>query len=69
MCLQTGRIDPDRLVRGVFGSQPDHDAGEDAVVAPGLPAVIEGLGRTIQNAPVVDAGLVTFPPGTSLSLM
>ena len=73
MCLQTGRIDPDRLVRGVFGSQTDHDPGEDAVVAPALPA---GLGRTVlpgrvappqaiaideyyadQNAPVVDAGL------------
>ena len=47
MRLQIGRIDHDRLVRGVFGSQADHHPGEYAVVAPALPAVIKGLGRTV----------------------
>lgn len=47
MCLKIGRIDHDRLVRGVFGSQADHDPGKYAVVAPALPAVIGGLGRTL----------------------
>jgi len=45
--LEIGRVDHDRLVLGPFGGQPHHDPGEDPVVAPALPAVIQGLGRAV----------------------
>src|SRR5690606_21664807 len=47
VCLEVGCVDHDRLVLGPLGSKADHDPGKDAVVAPALPAVVEGLGRTV----------------------
>jgi hypothetical protein len=44
VCLEVGCIDHDGLVFGAFGGQAHHDPGEDPVVAPALPAVVEGLG-------------------------
>ena len=41
MRLQVGRVDHDRLVLGPLGGQARHDPGEDAIVAPTLPAVVE----------------------------
>ncbi len=39
MRLQIARIDHARLVRGVFGSQADHNPGEDAVIVAALGAM------------------------------
>ena len=47
MRLQTGRIDHDRLRISTLGGKADHDAGEDTVIAPALPAIAEGLRRSI----------------------
>ena len=47
MALPRLDIDHDRIVFGTFGGQAHHDPGEDAVVAPALPAVVEGLGRAV----------------------
>lgn len=47
MRLQIRRVDHDCLVLGALGGQADHDPGEDPVVTPALPAVVEGLGRAM----------------------
>ena len=47
MCLQIRRIDHDRPFLAVLGGQADQDPGEDAPIAPPLPAIVQGLGRTI----------------------
>lgn len=47
MCLEIGRIDHDRLVLGALGGKADHDPGKNPVVAPALPAVVEGFGRAV----------------------
>ena len=47
MCLEICRVDHDRLVLGTLGGQAEHDPGKDAVFAPPLPTVVEGLGRTV----------------------
>lgn len=43
MRFQVGRVDHDRLVLGPLGCQAHHDPGEDTIVAPVLPAVVQGL--------------------------
>lgn len=40
-------IDHDRLVFGAPSGQAHHDPGEDPVVAPALPPVVEGLRRAV----------------------
>ena len=47
MCFEVGGIDHDRLALGTLGSQTHHDPGEDPIVAPPLPTVVEGLGWAI----------------------
>ena len=47
MCFEVGRVNRDRLIVAGFGSQRHHDPREHPHVAPSLPAVIEGLMRTI----------------------
>lgn len=47
MCFQIGCIDHDDLLLAALGGQPLHHPGEDAHVAPPLPAIVEGLGRAI----------------------
>ena len=47
MRLQIGGIDHDRLRIGAFGGQADHDPGEDTVVTPAPPAIVERLCRSI----------------------
>lgn len=47
MRFEICRIDHDRRVLGPFGGQAHHDPGEDSVVAPALPAVIQSLGRAV----------------------
>lgn len=47
MCFQIGRVDHDRLVFGALGGQAHHDPGEDPVLAPALPAVVERLGGSV----------------------
>jgi hypothetical protein len=45
--LQGSRVDHHRLRNSGLGSQTIHHSGEDAFVAPPLPAVVEGLRRAI----------------------
>jgi hypothetical protein len=45
--LQGSRVDHHRLRHSGLGSQTIHHSGEDAFVAPPLPAVVEGLRRAI----------------------
>lgn len=47
MRFQIGRVDHDGLVFGAFSRQARHNPGEDAVVTPAFPAVVECFGRTI----------------------
>lgn len=47
MRLQIGRIYHDHRRICVFGGQADHDPGEDTVIASTLPAIVEGLVRSI----------------------
>ncbi|MPL96458.1 hypothetical protein SDC9_42639 [bioreactor metagenome] len=59
MCLEISRIDHDRLVFGALSGKAHHDPGEDPVFVaslepvafshspPALPAVVEGLRRTV----------------------
>ena len=47
MRFQVGRVDHDDLLFAAFGGQPLHHPGEDAHVAPPLPAIVEGLGRAM----------------------
>ena len=47
MRLEICCVDHDGLVLGALGGQADHDPGENAIFAPALPAVVEGLGRAI----------------------
>jgi hypothetical protein len=47
MRLEIGRVDHHRLRNGSFGSQTIHHPGEDSLVAPPLPPVVEGLRRAI----------------------
>jgi hypothetical protein len=39
-------VDEDRLWQGESGHQPNHHPGEDLLVAPSLPSILEGVGRT-----------------------
>ena len=43
MRLQIGCIDHDCLRIGALSGQADHDPGEDPVIAPPLPAIVDGL--------------------------
>jgi hypothetical protein len=47
VCLEVGCVDHDGLVFGVLGGQAHHDPGEDPVIAPALPPVVEGLRRAV----------------------
>ena len=47
MGLQVGGVDHHRLIFAMFGSQTSHHPGEDTLVAPPLPTVVEGLVWTI----------------------
>lgn len=47
MRFQIGRVDHDGLVFGAFSGQARHNPGEDALVTPAFPAVVECFGRTI----------------------
>jgi len=47
VCLQVGRVDHHGLLLAVLRSQANHDTSEYALVAPSLPAVIQGLVRTV----------------------
>ena len=47
MCFQIGRVDHDRLVFGALGGQAHHNPGEDPVLAPAFPAVVERLGGPV----------------------
>ena len=47
VCLAIGHVDHGRLVFGAFGSEADHNPGEDAIVAPALPTVVEGSGPAV----------------------
>ena len=47
MRLEVGRVNHDGLVLGALSGQADHDPGEDPVVTPTLPTVVEGLGRSV----------------------
>ncbi len=47
MCLKIGRIVHDGPVLGTFGGQAHHNPGEDTVVAPALPPVVEDLSGAI----------------------
>jgi hypothetical protein len=55
VCLEIGRIDHDRLVFGALSGKAQHDPGEDPVVAPALPAVVEGLRLTVSLRRVTPA--------------
>ena len=47
MGFEVGRVDHDRLSPRAFGGQTLHHPGKDALITPPLPAVVEGLRRTI----------------------
>lgn len=47
MRLEVGRVDHDRLPVRSLRSQPNHDPGKHAHVAPPLPSVVERLGWII----------------------
>jgi hypothetical protein len=47
VCLEIGRVDHHRLWNGYLGSQAIHHAGEGPLLAPALPAAVEGLRWTI----------------------
>ena len=47
MRLEIGRVDHHRPRNGRLGGQALHHPGEDALVAPSLPTVVEGLRRAI----------------------
>ena len=43
MCFQIGRVDHDGLLFAVLSGQTSHHPGEDALIAPSLPTVVERL--------------------------
>ena len=45
--LEPGGIDHHGLLFAVFGSQTDHHLGEDALIAPAFPTILERLVGTI----------------------
>jgi NAD(P)-dependent dehydrogenase (short-subunit alcohol dehydrogenase family) len=45
--LEIGRVDHDGLLFGFLGGQTHQDLGEHALLAPALPAVVQGLVRTV----------------------
>jgi len=47
VCLEIGRVDRDHLGRGARSGQSFHHAQEHAPLAPPLPPVVEGLGRSV----------------------
>ena len=55
MRFQVSRVDHHDPLLAAFGGQSVHDPGKDPHVAPSLPAIAKGLGRTIL------AGRVTPP--------
>ena len=66
MRFQIGRVDHDRLVFGALGGEAHHDPGEDPVLAPALPAVVERLGGPVvlrrvkpSQAIAIDEGYAT----------
>ena len=49
MGLQMGRVDHDGPALGLGSGQALHHPDEDASVAPSLPAIVEGLVRTVSR--------------------
>lgn len=47
MCLEVGRVDHQRVYLAALVCQFEKHPGEDAFLAPSLPAVVKGLGRAI----------------------
>jgi hypothetical protein len=60
MCFEVGRIDRDGLIVGCFCRQPHHDPCKHPHIAPPLPAIVEGLVRTILTRCVAPAQAVAI---------
>ncbi len=60
MGLEIGRIDHRRFLLGFLGGQAYQDPGKYALLAPSLPAVVEGLMRTVLPGRIAPAQAITI---------